>query len=55
LLAWEKILVDKQDAEPTFAVAVVVVVVDGMALMVVETFHSLLFVRVLVVVSSSNH
>jgi hypothetical protein len=54
LLAWEKILVDKQDAEPTFAVAVVVVV-DGMALMVVETFHSLLFVRVLVVVSSSNH
>jgi hypothetical protein len=45
--------VDKQDAEPTLAA--VVVVVDDMVLMVVEMFHSLLFVKVLVVVSWLNH
>jgi hypothetical protein len=43
--------VDKPNAEPTLAVDVVV----GMVLMVVETFYSLLFVKVLVVASWLNH
>jgi hypothetical protein len=41
--------VDKQDVEPTLAA--VVVGVDCTVLMVVEISHSLLFVKVLVVVS----
>lgn len=40
---------NKEDVEPTLAV------VDDRVLRVVEIFHSLLTVKVLVVVSSSNH
>jgi hypothetical protein len=43
--------VNKQDVEPTLAV----VDDDDMVLMVGEIFHSLLIVKVLVVVSLSNH
>jgi hypothetical protein len=52
LLVEEKILVDKQDAEQTFVGGVDV---DDMVLMVVEIFHLLPFVKVLVVVSLLNH
>jgi hypothetical protein len=44
--------VNKQDVEPTLAV---VDDDDDMVLMVGEIFHSLLIVKVLVVVSLSNH